>query len=138
MVAGSVTSAHVDSQLVQGEEFFLPAAGIMQCADRKEYGPAKRAVVICAHDMSRVVDVLRLNTSYPSAGSVQRARVRCGWTREQAERKQHQVRGVRFSARMFLRNPLALRPNVRHPSLGGVVYLAPSTIEEQFRAACHR
>ncbi|CAN0313746.1 unnamed protein product [Scytosiphon promiscuus] len=67
MVAGSVTSAHVDSQLVQGEEIFLPAAGIMQCADRKEYGPAKRAVVICAHDMSRVVDLLRLNTSQPSA-----------------------------------------------------------------------
>lgn len=67
MVAGSVTNAHVDSQLVLGEDLLLPAAGVMMSVNRKEDGAAKRAVVVCAHDMERAVAVLKLNTSYPSA-----------------------------------------------------------------------
>ncbi|CAN0036817.1 unnamed protein product [Scytosiphon promiscuus] len=64
-VAGSVTNAHVSSQLVHGEELFVPAAGFIQCVDGRIGGAARRAVVMCAHDMDRVVDVLRLDISRP-------------------------------------------------------------------------
>ncbi|CAM9479955.1 unnamed protein product [Ectocarpus sp. 13 AM-2016] len=62
---GGVTHSHVDAQMVHGESFILPAAGIMRSVNRRGSGPSKRAILMCAHDMERVVDLLALDVSKP-------------------------------------------------------------------------
>ncbi|CAN0216779.1 unnamed protein product, partial [Ectocarpus fasciculatus] len=61
MTSCAVTNPHSDGQMVHGKFFLLPAAGTMRSVNRRDVGPAKRAVVTCAHDMDKVVHVLKLD-----------------------------------------------------------------------------
>ncbi|CAN0232663.1 unnamed protein product [Ectocarpus sp. 6 AP-2014] len=67
MRTGGVTHSHVDAQMVHGEHLYLPAAGTMRSVNRRGSGPAKRAILMCAHDMDRVVDLLGLDVNKPSS-----------------------------------------------------------------------
>ncbi|CBJ27861.1 conserved unknown protein [Ectocarpus siliculosus] len=64
---GSVTHIHVDALEVNEKPLFLPAAGAMRSVNRGDRGPAKRAIVVCAHDMDRVVRLFKLDVRKPPA-----------------------------------------------------------------------
>lgn len=67
MRRGGVTQIHVDSLVINGETLLLPAAGAIRSVNRGDRGPAKRAIVICAHDMDRVVRLFKLDVRKPPA-----------------------------------------------------------------------
>lgn len=67
MRPGARTPPHVDQQVVFKDMEILPAAGIMTPVRRDEAGPAKRAILVCAHDKEQVVTLLGLKVSEPSA-----------------------------------------------------------------------
>lgn len=92
MTRGTVTGTHVDGQMVNGEHVLLPAAGVLQSVNRGPHGNAKTAVVVCAPDMDRVVEVLGLVITNPSATQYTGAKLGIGGLIEILNKN-----GIRFS-----------------------------------------
>jgi len=67
MNEGGVTLPHADTQMVHGVDLLLPAAGTMRSVLRREDGPAKRALIVCSHDLENVQRVLDLRLKEKSA-----------------------------------------------------------------------